>query len=54
MEAGALACFDKANLLADARLFMRVLKKAARTKSILARSGPRHSGSVVASTNMEV
>ena len=30
-DAGAQACFDKANLLADVRRFLRVVKKAARS-----------------------
>lgn len=32
LEAGAVACFDKANLLADLPLFLRALKKAAQSK----------------------
>ncbi len=32
IEAGAVACFDKANLLADAKKFRKALTKAAQTK----------------------
>jgi len=53
IEAGASACFDKADLLADARRFMRVLRKAAQSKSVPIRRGPGGHGSVAVIANAE-
>ena len=39
IKAGAAACFDKAKLLTEASQFIRLLRKAARTKPISPRRG---------------